>query len=534
MTRLLAIVLAASLASLPGCRGGDGDAPARRTLIDSRDIEDPRSLDPAQSTDVPTGRAIGYVFDGLVRFTPDARVEPALASRWEVSPNGLVYTFHLRQGVTFHDGTPFTARNVTRSFERVLSQGVRPLPLLPIRGARAFQAQEARSISGLATPNDSTVVITLTEPVAVFLTLLAMPAAAIVPDSTPGDFGEHPVGTGPWRFVEWRHDDYLRFVRNDRYFDGAPKAESLMARIIPEPSTAVAEFESGAVDVLQLPEGETQRWRDDPSKSRLLQSAAGLRFYYVGINTRRGVLSDARVRRAINHAVDVGTTLEELMSGRGRRAAGVIPPSLAGADTTRAPYAYDRARAEALLKEASYPEGTELELWHSQDATVSRLAQTIQGYLAAAGIRVKLVQRDGPSVREAARNGQTDLVLKDWWADYPEAENFLYPLLHSANVGAGGNVSFYANPEYDRIVTRARRELNETTRVDLYRQADSVAFADAPMLYLFFSTDLLAVQPWVHGFRVPVISNGQRWTDVTIGSANATPPRADSSPPPPR
>jgi peptide/nickel transport system substrate-binding protein/oligopeptide transport system substrate-binding protein len=529
MTRLITIVLAASLATLPGCRGGDSnDAPDRRTLIDSRDTDDPRSLDPAHSTDVPTGRAVAYVFDGLVRFTPDARVEPALAERWEVSPNGLTYTFHLRRGVTFHDGTPFTARNVVRSFERVLSQGERPWPLLPIRGARAFQANEARSISGLSAPNDSTVVITLAEPLAVFITLLAMPVASIVPDSIPPDFGERPVGTGPWRFVEWRHDDYLRFARNASYFDGAPKAESLMARIIPEASTSVAEFESRTVDVLFVPEGETQRWRADEGRNRMLQSAAGLRLIYVGINTRRGVLSDVRVRQAINHAVDVRATLEELMGGRGHRAAGVIPPSLAGADTTRVPYAYDPARAAALLKEASYPEGTELELWHSQDATISRLAQTIQGYLAAAGIRVKLVQRDSPSVREAARNGQTDLVLKDWWADYPDAENFLYPLLHSANVGAGGNVSFFAHPEYDRLVTAARRELNETTRLRLYRQADSIAFAEAPMLYLFFSTDLFAVQPWVQGFEVPVMFNAQRWTNVSIGGeGNGGPPSAE-------
>ena len=531
MTRLITIVLAATLATLPACRGSDSSAaPERRTLIDSRDVEDPRSLDPARSTDVPTGRAVAYLFDGLVRFTPDARVEPALAERWDVSPNGRVYTFHLRRGVTFHDGTPFTSRSVVRSFQRVLEQGERPWPLLPIRGARAFQAHEARSISGLAAPDDSTVVITLTEPLSVFITLLAMPVASIVPDSIPENFGERPVGTGPWRFVEWQHDDYLRFARNERYFDGAPKADTLMARIIPEASTAVAEFESGAVDVLFVPEGETQRWRGDPERNRLLQSAPGLRLFYVGINTRRGVLSDVRVRQAINHAVDVGTTLEELMGGRGVRAAGVIPPSLPGVDSARAPYVYDPAKAAALLKEASYPEGTELELWHSQDATVSRLAQTIQGYLAAAGIRVKLVQRDGPSVREAARNGQTDLVLKDWWADYPDAENFLYPLLHSANVGAGGNVSFYSDPDFDRLVTRARRELNEATRITLYRQADSVAFADAPMLYLFFTTDLFAVQPWIRGFEVPVMFNGQRWTDVTIGGADAAGPAGAPAP----
>ena len=552
MTRLSKILLAAALATMPACRGGGDadDAPERRTLIDSRDVEDPRSLDPARSTDVPTGRAVAYLFDGLVRFTPDARVEPALAERWETSPNGLVYTFHLRRGVTFHDGRPFTAGNVVRSFERVLKEGDRPWPLDPIRGSAAFKSGSARTVSGLAAPNDSTVVITLSEPLAFFIKLLAMPVASIVPDSLPADFGEKPIGTGPWRLVEWRHDDYLRFARNDRYFGGPPKADSLMARIIPEASTSVAEFESGAVDVLFVPEGETARWRDDERLSSMLQSAPGLRLLYVGINTRRPFLSDVRVRQAINHAVDVPTILEEMMGGRGRRASGVVPPSLEGADTARAGYAFDVAKAKALLAEAGHPNGIDVELWHSQDATISRLAQTIQSYLVVAGIRVKLVQRDSPSVREAARAGQVDLVLKDWWADYPDAENFLYPLLHSTNAGPGGNVSFYANPRFDQIVMRARRELVDSTRIALYRQADSLAFSEAPMLFLFFTADLFAVQPWVQGFQVPVMFNSQRWTNASIGDANggerpaaetrdappqpAAPATADTSRPPPR
>jgi peptide/nickel transport system substrate-binding protein/oligopeptide transport system substrate-binding protein len=207
----------------------------------------------------------------------------------------------------------------------------------------------------------------------------------------------------------------------------------------------------------------------------------------------------------------------------------VIPPSLEGADTLRVAYAYDTAQARKLLADAGHPNGVDLELWHSTDPTVSRLAQTIQSFLAVSGIRVKLVQRDAPSVREAARNGQTDLVLKDWWADYPDGENFLYPLLHSTNVGAGGNVSFYSNPAYDRLVTRARVEQRDSVRIALYRQADSLAFQDAPMLYLFFASDLFAVQPWVQGFEIPVIFNGQRWTKVTLGAASS---RGASAPPP--
>jgi peptide/nickel transport system substrate-binding protein/oligopeptide transport system substrate-binding protein len=120
-------------------------------------------------------------------------------------------------------------------------------------------------------------------------------------------------------------------------------------------------------------------------------------------------------------------------------------------------------------------------------------------------------------VREAARNGQADLTLKEWWADYPDAENFLYPLLHSKNKGAGGNVSFYSNPKFDALVDQAHREQDESKRNDLYKQADALQLNDAPMIYLFFYKDMYAVQPWIHGFKVPAVFNGQRWTDVTIG-----------------
>ena len=329
------------LLALIACRGGDS-SPQRRTLIDSRDTYDPKGLDPALATDVPTGRAVAYVFDGLTRFTPDARLQPSLALRWDLSPNGKTYTFHLRRGVKFHDGTPFVAQQVITSWQRVLDPKTRSggaSTLTPIAGATAFADGKALSVSGLSAPNDSTVHVTLERPLAVFPTLLAMPVASIVPVSPSSDFATRPVGTGPWRLVEWKHDDYLLFARNESYFGGAPKTDSLMARIIPEPSTAVAEFESGNVDLLYIPEPETRRWEQTDERSARLVSAPALRLWYVGINTTRGPLVDARVRQAINHAVDIGTILERLLGGRGRLAAGVIPPSLHGSDTARTPYA---------------------------------------------------------------------------------------------------------------------------------------------------------------------------------------------------
>lgn len=518
----LALALLTGLAAtLGGCRSGES-SPERHTLVDSRDWYDPRSLDPARATDVPTGRAVAYLFDGLTRFTPDARIEPGLARSWDVSADGLRYTFHLRAGVKFHDGTPFVSRHVAQSFRRVLDPATKAgsvWPLYPIKGARAFadgKGAEAATL-GIETPDDTTVVITLEEPFAIFPKLLAMPIASIVPDSIGADFSEKPVGTGPWRLVEWKHDDYLKFARNTAYFGGAPKIDTLVARIIPEPSTAVAEFESGTVDILYVPEDQTKAWEDTDTRSARLTSAPALRLWYIGVNTTRGPLKDVRVRQAIASALDLPTLLSQLLAGRGRVAAGVIPPSLEGADTTRRPMPYDTGTARALLAEAGFPNGIDVELWCSQTAPFPRLAQSIQAYLAAANIRVKIVQRDASSMRAAARAGQTDMVVKDWYADYPDAENFLYPLLHSANRGAGGNVSFFSDSAFDRIVDASRREADAAKRAALYRQADSLGFARMGMVPLFFYNELYAVQPWVQGFEVPVIFNGQRWTGVSLG-----------------
>ncbi|MDO8501280.1 MAG: ABC transporter substrate-binding protein [Gemmatimonadaceae bacterium] len=500
------------------CTGGETSS-TRRTLIDSRDTYDPRSLDPALSTDVPTGRAVGYVFDGLVRFTPDAQVVPGLARSWDISTDGMTYTFHLRTGVKFHDGRPFSARNVIYSFQRVLdpkTKGGRGWPLYPIDGAKAYADGKGRSIAGLTARDDSTIVIRLSEPFAIFPKLLAMPVAAIVPDSVPSNFGEHPIGTGPWKFVEWKHDDYLKFAANPDYFDGPPKADSLMARIVPEPSTAVAEFESGNVDVLYVPEGETQNWEQTDEKKAMLESAPALRVFYIAINTTRGPLADKRVRQALNYATDAKGILDGIVSGRGNLAAGVIPPALPGGDSTRKGYTRDVAKAKQLLAEAGFPNGIDIELWSSQTPPFPRIAQAVQANLKETGVRVTLVQRDASSMREAARAGKTDMALKDWFADYPDAENFLYPLLHSANKGVGGNVSFYSNPGYDKLVSEARREQDEAKRTALYSQADEIEYQDAPMIYLFFYRELYAIQPWIRNFKVPTIFTGQRWTDVTI------------------
>ncbi|HTA74816.1 MAG TPA: ABC transporter substrate-binding protein [Gemmatimonadaceae bacterium] len=488
-------------------------------MIDSRDRYDPKSLDPAHANDIPSGRLVADLFDGLTRVGTDGALQPGLAERWDLSNDALTYTFHLRPHILFHDGRALRAPTVVASISRALdpqTKGIPLWPLYPIAGAREFASGKASSITGLKAIDDSTVTITLGQPLAVFPKLLAMPVAAIVPESVGTDFSEHPIGTGPWKFVQWKHDDYVRLARNTAYFDGPPKAESLEARIIPEPSTAVAEFESGNVDLLYVPESETQQWQQTDERQALLKSPPPLRLIYAAFNTTRGALTSVQVRQAINYAVDRKKILNQLLAGRGRLAAGVIPPSLSGADTTRAPYPFDPARAKQLLAASGHAHDIALELWCGQEPPFPQVAQAIQAYLTAVGIKITIVQRDNNSLRDAARNGKTDIVLKDWYADYIDAENFLYPLLASANVGQGGNVSFYSNPAFDQLITAARGQPSEVVRTKQYRQADSIAFADAPMLFLVFYNELYAVQPWLKGFQPPVIFNAQRWTDVEI------------------
>jgi ABC-type transport system substrate-binding protein len=512
------VAVGALLALTMSC-GGSGSGGNRHTIIDSRDESDPRSLDPSLSTDVPTGRAVAYVFDGLTSFDAKANVHPDLAERWDVTPDGRTYTFHLRRGVRFHDGTPFTAKHVISSWLRVLdpkAKSGRGEPLYPIKGAREYATGTGKTVDGIVVRDDSTVVVTLTTPLAVFPKLLAMPVAAIVPLNAGADLSDHPIGTGPWKFVEWKHDDYLLFARNDAYWAGPPKVESLRARIIAEPSTAVAEYQSGNVDVLRVPASEARDWTENDFLKPRLASVAALQLVYVAINTTRGPLADVRVRQAINYAVDVPRIIDRLIGGRGTQAAGVIPPVLAGFDSARKPYSFDQAKARALLAAAGHPNGIDVELWVSTNPIYIRMAETMQAYLGAVGIRVKIVQREAAATRAAAKKGDTDMILKDWYADYPDAENFLFPLLHSSNKGGGGNVSFFQNAQFDELVDAGRVELNEIKRDSLYEQADALAEREAPMLFLYFYDDLYAVQPWIRNFVPPVIFNGQRWLDVSI------------------
>ena len=494
---------------------GPGPAPASR--LEYYLSADPASLDPARSTDVQSGEVVTLLFDNLVQLDPDGVLRPGLASRWEGDSTGRRYTFHLRRGAAFQDGRTIDAVAVRASILRALApatQATRQWPLLPIRGAVEYAAGKSRTLAGIAVPDDSTITFTLAEPLNLFPLFLAMPVAAVVPIPLPDAFDQHPVGSGPWRFVSWSHDDAILLARNDRWWGGAPREDSLRIRIIPEALTQGAEYEAGLLSVLEIPYGETRRWEQDfPAQ---LQRRPAIRDLYIAMNTTRGPLRDVRVRRALNLAVDVETILKTAWASRGVRSAGAIPPGIVGYDSTRAPYPWDTAGARRLLTEAGFGRGFTLELWRNRRGELSRVAQAVQQDLAAVGVQVRIVERDAPAVRAAVRSGAADLYLGDWYADYPDPENFTFPLFHTSNRGPGGNYAFLADSALDAAMERARSTPDTAEKARLSREVDARVFELAPWIFLWFPVDMWAMRPEVRGWRIPLVVTGQRWTDVRI------------------
>ena len=495
-----------------------GDHGGSNTTLHYYLSADPVTLDPALSTDVQSGEVVATIFDNLVRFDVNGALVPGLASRWEADSSGLHYTFHLRSGVTFSDGRPLTARDVEASILRALAPGSkgRQWPLEPIAGARAYADGKATAVAGLSVPDDSTVTFTLDQPLNIFPKFLAMPVAAVVPTPTPADFSQHPVGSGPWKLVSWSHDNLLVLARNEKYWDTPARSDSLTIRIIPETATQAADFETGNLSVLEVPYSETSRWTALPA-GRIKRRPA-IRDWYVAINTTRGPLRDVRVRQALNMAVDVETILKTILAGRGVHAAGAIPPGISGYDKDRQPYPFDPDSARKLLAAAGYPGGFAVKLWRSQRTEFARVAQAIQQGLAAIGVKVEIVERDATSVRAAVRNGETDLYLGDWYADYPDPENFTYPLFNSANKGPGGNYAFLSDRAVDSMTLRLRTTGDSAEKERLAQAVDQRVFDLAPWIFLWFPEDMWVTEERLSGWDVPAVFTGQRWADAKLSA----------------
>ncbi|MGH7549528.1 MAG: ABC transporter substrate-binding protein, partial [Gemmatimonadota bacterium] len=491
----LAIALGLTLVACGGAGGPRSETD--RNVLHLYLESDPASLDPIQAVDVYRGRMVVYLFDGLVQYR-DEKLQPNLAKRWEVSENGQTYTFFLREDVTFHNGRKLTAEDVRYSFERALRpESQSPLTWVFdfIDGASEMAEGEADRLRGLEILDPRTVRITLTQPYAPFLSLMAMPAAHIVPreeiERKGERFSEAPVGTGPWVFESWAHDDVIRLTANPRYHSGEPKADGMEIRIIPEKTTVIAEFESGNLDWADLnefPKPEYDRFAANSDWQPFIHTRPALVTYYLALNNAEEKFADPRVRQALNYAVDVAAIAKAIYPGETILSHGPIPPGLPGYREDGEPYGYDPERARELLAAAEV-EGLTFDVFFRSLALNQRFLEAVQANLASVGVTMNLQQRDWTAVRQAMQQGELDAYLANWYADYPDAENFLYPLFYSGMAGAGGNAAFYSSAVVDSLILQARRTLDDDERIAMYARADSLIQADAPWIFTVHPVD---------------------------------------------
>jgi len=479
---------------------------------------EPTTLDPAFSVDYSSGLIVSLIHSNLFRFDVNGTVVEDLVDGYSVDSSGTLYRLKIREAY-FSNGRKVTAGDVVYSFRRLLSpetHSPRWWILKGIAGAREFHSGKSSDLPGLISRGDSVVVIKLERPIAHFSALLAMPSCGVVArevvESQGENYGRHPCGSGPWLLRSWREGDELLLEPNPYFRGKSPDLEGIRFRVIPESMTRIAEFETGNLDLLEVPRAEIVRWKGKHS----LVEREELRIVYIGLNNEQPPFSDRRVRRALNMAINTDAIIKYVLFGSAKRADGIVPSPLRGTFPHLKLYIYNPERARELLSEAGYPRGFKMQIWQRENPESARVLESIQGYLAEVGVDVEIVTREWSAFKEAVDRGTCDAFYLDWIADYPDCENFLYPLFHSSNFGGRGNRSHYSNTVVDSLLDLASMTIDSKTRYELYFQAEKIIYADAPWIFLWFPVRFIAVSGRVHNYREPVIFNGQRFLDVYL------------------
>ncbi len=519
--RLIFVFLLASLCS--SCHTSD-DGHLTGYLYLRLD-NNPTTLDPALITDVQGGGIAAKLFNGLVRFNENLDIVPDIAQAWKLSDDQLTYSFRLRYDVTFSNGRRITAQDVKYSFERVLApQTKAPLTwvLDKIEGASDVIAGKAAHVSGIRVVNDQTLTIKLQNPYGPFLSLLAMTTAYIIPredvERLGQDFGTHPVGTGPYVLHEWKHGQHLILTSREDYFEGRSRLSGIYYRVIPEDLTAVVEFETGRLDVLLIPSSEYRHFTTDPAWRDLVYTKPGLNSYYLGLNCTRPPFNDIRVREAVNYGIDRKHILNTVFERRGVLSVGPIPPGLWKNHVLPQAfkgYEYDPQKARELIRQAG-AEGATIKIYISAEPEVLDIVTVIQEYLAKIGLKAEITQLDWSAFKNAVNEGEPNAFWLSWWADYPDPEDFLYPLFDSNSVGAGGNQTRCLDPELDHLIETAQRTMNERQRYRLYRQAEDRIIRNAPWVFMWHRADYYVIQPWVKDFKIYPIYSIDKLVDVSV------------------
>jgi peptide/nickel transport system substrate-binding protein len=493
------------------------------------------TLDPAFAYDTLSTLACRLLYDGLLDYDYDGEMIPSLAAALpDVSDDGRVFRFRLRDGIKFHNGREITAEDVSWSLHRLLSKriGSPGYPFFKsIVGAPAYHDGEAERIEGINVVDDKTIEFRLDEADQTFLNALAMPFASplarehVEPlEEAEGvdAIGRHPVGAGPFAFVRWERGVQVEFERFEEYWAPAARPDRMIFLENISTDVASARFRNGDIDIVYRPSKVNRLFlQSSEAWAPYLGEAPSPVIYALGLNCELPPFDNVHVRRAVAFALDRGK-VERLDPGRIIAAGQVLPPMLAPHDPelpTRQYFDLERAKEEMRL--AGYPDGLEdpVTVWVRGDSEV-RLAQLFQQDLKAIGIEIELkLVTFATYLRETGRPRVAQAAFTGWHQDFPDPSNFMDILFHSRSIHPENseNRAFYRNPELDAILDAARPETDRDERLALYAKANEILAEDAPWAFIYYPVDMIAWQPYVKGFRPhPVWANEYRhvWLDL--------------------
>ncbi|WP_163846426.1 ABC transporter substrate-binding protein [Pseudooceanicola aestuarii] len=452
-------------------------------------IAEPKSLDPSTVTAVNDFRILYNMYDGLVRYKSGTlEVEPALATSWEISDDGKTYTFALREGVSFHDGSPMNAEAIKFNFDRMLNEDHPQHDTGPFPLAFFFSA-----IDSVEAVDDMTVKFTLNEPYAPFLSNLAYTPGLMVSkagvEAQGQDFGRMPSGTGPFKFVEWRSNEAVVVEKNPDYWDGAPQLEAVVYRPITDANTRTAEMLAGGIDLMvEVPPVTLSEFQGEEFK---IVEQAGPHVWFLILNAKEGPFADKKVRQAANYAINKSALVDDVLEGTAQVAAGPTPPAFSWAyNEALEPYPYDPEKAKALIAEAG-AEGAELTFYVTEGGSGMldpvAMGTAIQADLEAVGFDVKIETYEWNTFLGEVNpglEGKADMAEMAWMTNDPDTLPFLALRTDAWPDKGGFNSGYYSNPEVDKLLEDARVATSQEERATLYKEMQEIVQDDAPWVFV--------------------------------------------------
>ncbi len=526
----LSVLSALSLVSGCTTKGGQsasqnpgGTAAAAETLKVAMNIE-PVSLDPAKVQDLYTAELLMNCFEGLVRFNKDNKLEAALAEKWELSPDAKTYTFHLRPNVTFHNGRPLEAVDVKYSWERAVApktaSSVAANYLEGVVGLADCLAGKSTDLAGVKVVYKATLTVTLDRPRAYFLSMLGYTSNWVVcreaVEAEKDKFGSAAVvGTGPFRFVEYKPGERVVVEAFEKYWGSKPSVARIEFPIL---LSSEAQYNSFVANELDMVAGiAPARYAQDKQQGKFSAEYKALPSanvsYLVMQSQRQPLFAKKAIRQAFALAIDRVNVVKVANRGVAQIANGFVPPELLEGASHTNPLPYDPAKAKTLLASAGYPEGKgfpaiTISVVQQQPETLAA-ATLIQADLKTnLGIDVRIQEREAGEYFQAGNRRELECYLASWYADYPDAQNFLSTLLMSK---APLNRSGYSNPQFDALCQKADAEPDTQKRAALYAQADQLLVEDVGVLPLSSIPRLLLVRPNVSGWQYNLCTLLPHW-----------------------